>query len=740
MTDLRHDRIFPLKHLHAYPSSPWLDATFYLPGDRFGATAGDRRVWAKVPASTPVIRIDDVKLRARRVCDGPPRWIDYGTAALPARFCQLRLSGMTVPECAESHLLIAARADFSPEGCTVEQAERKLWGLARCDAGATTLHPARLEVGRPCRFTVRYTAGPRGLPAGAMVRFAVPKAFARPQTDDVGADGFVSAAGGGAVVAAVEGSVESHTFHDIVCRLDAALPAGEGFELRYRADWTYIYPSVFGEVDRRYWYVRVPPLSAAAAVAADAPFVSLAEGNGHVFELIAGPAERLLLWLPGRRRRGQPLALRGLFTDRYRNVPPRGPIDADVELALIGPERIALPSPAGHFTARHRFEIALGDLAEGVWRAVARRGGQEIARSNPLEVVAGGGGKEPIWWGEIHGHTEMSDGCGGYGELYRHARDEGAMDFAAAADHACYFCDNQWQWMQDVTNSFDDPGRFVTLVGYEWAGRQSHRNVYTSRRRLELFRGMYGPTSSIETVWRHFHGDEKVVGGPHAPLAHGITWEGHDGDVERFVEIYSMWGASDDPENPLAPLRIKAGNASGTMSANDLLAAGAKLGFTGGGDCHEGHAGLTCEDPAGQGTVTHTFAVGLPYRCGMTAAVADALDRRSLIRAIRRRRTYATTGARILLDFEAGGLPMGSAGAAEAVTCRGQVHAVGPIDRVEIVKDGKVAFSRRGDGADAAIEWRDPDPPVRQHWYYLRVVQADGEMAWSSPVWVGPVE
>ena len=51
--------------------------------------------------------------------------------------------------------------------------------------------------------------------------------------------------------------------------------------------------------------------------------------------------------------------------------------------------------------------------------------------------------------------------------------------------------------MQDLTNSWNAPGEFVTLVGYEWAGNQVHRNVYTARPRLRLFRGMYGPESDI---------------------------------------------------------------------------------------------------------------------------------------------------------------------------------------------------------------------------------------------------
>ena len=105
---------------------------------------------------------------------------------------------------------------------------------------------------------------------------------------------------------------------------------------------------------------------------------------------------------------------------------------------------------------------------------------------------------------------------------------------------------------------------------------------------------------------------------------------------------------------------------------------------------------------------------------------------------MRDRQTYATTGARILLWFEAAGLTMGSEGRAAHVRCRAQVHAVVPLDRVEVVKDGQAVASFGADALDAELDWDDPAPPSREHFYYLRAVQRDGQMAWSSPIWVGP--
>jgi hypothetical protein len=745
MTALRHDRIFHLGDSTHYPGAESLDMAIYLPWSKDMR----RRVWLMVPQSAPTISVDDATLVPQHVSDGEPRWIDYGTLRIPllsepefggGEFFQLRLRGMRASECAASFLVITNKLDLSLAGCSLVEAERRLWGLARCDAGSTTLRPARVTVGAGAAFVARYTAGPKGLPAGGLVRFNVPGAFSRPQTDDPDAPGFVSIADadGEVSVVSIETSVESHEKTDIICRLDEALSPSESFSIQYRTDRTYIFPTELGETDRPYWYSQLPPLAAAAALSGASPFVSLEESNGNALKIVPGPSERLHLFLPGRRFASEELSLKGTFTDHYRNSPPTGPIDAEIELWLEGgPESVRLGSPAGHFVARHRFEIALPRLSPGVYRAIAYRTHtrEEVARSNPLEIMDEGDRRERLYWGEIHAHTEMSDGSGDYGELYRHAQDEGCLEFAAATDHAKHVTDNQWHWMQEVTNSWNQPGRFITLVGYETQGIQKDRCVYTSRSRLKLFRGNYPPTNTLNVVWGHFHNDEEVVAGPHATMVHKTLWEQHDPSVERFAEIYSMWGASDFREGPLVPDWIEEGRG---LTVNDILMTGAKLGFTGGGDCHEGRCGFSSEDPDGQGITPHTFAAILLYRCGMTAALLPSLDRVALVQAIRNRQTYATTGARILLHFTAGGVPMGGIGPAEGVTCRANIHAVRAIDLIEIIKDGRVVWSDGCGDLDAEIEWQDPVPPSGEHYYYLHIVQEDGQMAWSSPIWIRP--
>ncbi|MBT4814116.1 MAG: DUF3604 domain-containing protein, partial [Lentisphaerae bacterium] len=276
---------------------------------------------------------------------------------------------------------------------------------------------------------------------------------------------------------------------------------------------------------------------------------------------------------------------------------------------------------------------------------------------------------------------------------------------------------NEWQWMQDIVSSFNEDGRFATLIGYEWAGKQGHRNVYTSEDRLRLFRGMFPSTSRLDAVYDSFAGQEAVVAGPHTGHTKDF-FAYHDERVQRFLEIYSMWGAYEE-------------------LAFDAVSRGALIGFTGGGDCHEGRCGFSVEDPARQGTAGHTFAPGLRYKCGMTAAVLPALNREELLGALRERHTYATTGARILLDVSVAGIRMGGQGSCTgAPRIDAEVHACSEVEHVQVVRDGQVAYSEDGPSMDVALAWVDTEVTTGEHWYVFRVVQCDGETAWSSPIWV----
>ena len=55
---------------------------------------------------------------------------------------------------------------------------------------------------------------------------------------------------------------------------------------------------------------------------------------------------------------------------------------------------------------------------------------------------------------------------------------------------------------------------------------------------------------------------------------------------------------------------------------------------------------------------------------------------------------------------------------------------------VRVVKNGKILYSKDPRSDTASFDFVDPDGAPGGAYYYLDLVQADGEKAISSPVWV----
>jgi hypothetical protein len=123
-----------------------------------------------------------------------------------------------------------------------------------------------------------------------------------------------------------------------------------------------------------------------------------------------------------------------------------------------------------------------------------------------------------------------------------------------------------------------------------------------------------------------------------------------------------------------------------------------------------------------------------PFPGGLCAVWAESLTRESIFDALRAKRCYGTTGARIVLRFSIGDAAMGGAlTAREGLVGALEVSACGEIDRVEIVRNLESWLEFRG--PDDQMQ-RSFDVPAEPAMYYLRIFQMDRQRAWSSPIWV----
>jgi hypothetical protein len=193
-----------------------------------------------------------------------------------------------------------------------------------------------------------------------------------------------------------------------------------------------------------------------------------------------------------------------------------------------------------------------------------------------------------------------------------------------------------------------------------------------------------------------------------------------DPELEPLVEIVSVHGSSEAPDAP-APIYAPVGD----NWVRDALDYGYRLGFVGSGDGHDGHPGLAHLQGASG---------------GLAAVLSDTLTREGLLEGLRARRTYATNGARIVLGARLEAHPMGARVPADALPDQSTlvVDVVGnaALDRVDVIRSGRVTASADLEGRDAATLGHPLSGLAPGEYVYVRVVQRDGGAAWSSPFFV----
>jgi hypothetical protein len=275
-----------------------------------------------------------------------------------------------------------------------------------------------------------------------------------------------------------------------------------------------------------------------------------------------------------------------------------------------------------------------------------------------------------------------------------------------------------WARIEEAARSFHAPGRFVTLLGYEWTSWiWGHRHVLHFEDTATLRSSVDERYDSPPELWDALRGAPALTFAHHsagAPVA--TDWRiAPDPELEPVTEIASVHGSSESLDSPWPVSGMIEGN-----TVRDALGRGYRLGLIGSGDSHDGHPGLV------------HLADG--YGGGLAGIFAGERTRESVLAALRARRVYATNGPRIVLEATLDGKPMGSVLKAGAGgTLQVQVAAPGAIEAVELVTRDGVVSRHPGEGKRSlAVESALPAFATGD-WFYVRVVQSDDGAAWSSP-------
>jgi hypothetical protein len=364
-----------------------------------------------------------------------------------------------------------------------------------------------------------------------------------------------------------------------------------------------------------------------------------------------------------------------------------------------------------------------------------------IGESNPCAKASQ---KYDIYWGEWHVHTYASDGLGTPEQALEYAKRDANLDFAGICDHVIFKDLEPWERTKEAAQKLRERNRFVTFLGLEFTLQPDIcdlcvitpdmdwdiREIVEYEKRHEKY---HAPYLTPEETYRLLEGKNIIIN-PHFHLGQGKLWQFEVPEQAKLVEIYSCWGNHEYIGGPLPSL----GNGHRDNTIKAALDRGYRMGFTAGSDSHSGQPGKT----NWLRTRTH-------YCGGLTAILARELTSESLWSALKAKQTYATTGARIFIDFRINGAIMGS----EITVNKGSdihlyIKAIGTAETIipQIIKNGHIWRSLK---MDPKYPW--PAEPSEEEiveeelvdenlngsaWYYLRVQQIDGHIAWSSPIWV----
>jgi hypothetical protein len=439
------------------------------------------------------------------------------------------------------------------------------------------------------------------------------------------------------------------------------------------------------------------------------------------------------------------------FEDCYGNLTNNAPEDTLVEFThenlrdtlkwrLFLPETGFIALPNLYFNEPGVYTLSLKNLKTG-----------EIFRSSPIKCFATE--TKNLFWGSLHGESERFDSAENIENCLRHFRDERSLNFfgCSVPDSAEETSNEMWKKISEHVAEFDEEDRFCVLLGQQYCGEPKSEGLrvftYTKDER-PVIRKKDARCSSLKKVYKLFSPKE-LISMPVFTMASSCPFDFSEfhPEFERVAEMYNAWGCSERTEKEGNTFPIHSSSKKGVHEKAEgallkALQKNRRFGFVAGGlDDRSIFASLYDTDQK-------------QYPPGLTAVLCDRLTRQSIFEAIYNRHCYATTGERIVINLLLAGHPMGTELSTSTKPglhvnrhLSGCVAGTDVLKKVELIRNGDVLKTYTPKSHFLDFEYDDleelskvclkaPEGGGLFVFYYLRVTQADGHMAWSSPVWV----
>ena len=328
-----------------------------------------------------------------------------------------------------------------------------------------------------------------------------------------------------------------------------------------------------------------------------------------------------------------------------------------------------------------------------------------------------------LYFGQLHAHTDISNGAGSVEEAFQYASQVDGLDFFAVTDHSDSFdnadmgaidadgADISADWAAGKQAAASVTGEdFVGLFGFEmtWPEDKQLGHISTFNTPGWQTRDQAN-FENVPTALENYYKALTSVPGSVSQFNHPDTVHG---DFERF-DHYS-------PRYDAVVSLLEVAGEDGVVDCEyyDLaLDKGWHVAPTNNQNNHNGQWGDASE--------------------ARTVVLAKSLTEESLYAAMKDRRVYATQDSDLTIYYELNGTVMGSIipkSESAAVTVFLSDPTDEAIGNVEVVTDGgAVLVSEYVETPSQVLEL--PASGGRSY-YYLRITQPDGDVAVTAPVWM----
>ena len=370
-----------------------------------------------------------------------------------------------------------------------------------------------------------------------------------------------------------------------------------------------------------------------------------------LLDIVAGPPQRLQLIAPRLLGNDTPFDVIVRADDVWGNTCRDLPLKGRLTLtAPDGGER-QLPFVLAEqgWSVVRLSQLSLSQLGE--WRLDAQVDDPRAAPAFAYVNIEAATGALRALYADLHVHSDDTVGTNDSLYNFSYGRDVAGLDVLGYTANDFNITEKSWDKTVALIHQLNEPGRFVCYPGTEWCGNScagGDRNIvflrdekprfpFDEHGRLvrsfewnEFTAGTLKPgTWPVDDLYAAYADDpEGHLMMPHVGVRRcNLDW--HHPELERLIEVGSAWGQFH-------------------WVYAEALQRGYRMGAAANSDEHQGRCG---------GGVPATAVFG--SRGGLTGVFAERFDRAGVAKALRARRTFATTGERSYASLKLGDHWMG---------------------------------------------------------------------------------